>query len=246
MRNIRIQLKFVGTNYHGWQIQPNGVTVQQKLSEAVSSITNGDFSNLCGCGRTDAGVHAQKYFASFKTSSSISTSNIPLALNSKLPDDIVCVQAEEMPEEFDVSRDVTSKTYTYTIYNGEISDPFLFPFVYNVKFPLDVSKMHIAAKSFEGTHDFCGFAASGFTVKTTVRTIYSVDITKDDKIIQIKVCGNGFLYNMVRIIAGTLIAVGGGKIEPDQITDIINSKDRTRAGATAPAQGLCLTEVCYK
>ena len=245
MRNIKLILKFVGSAYHGWQIQKNGITVQETLADAVSFVTGEEFPKLVGCGRTDAGVHALEYVVSFKTESEIPAERLPLALNSRLPEDIVCIKAEDVSDDFDAAGSAVKKRYTYRILNAAIPDPFLTPYVYQVKFPLDILKMKKAAVHFEGTHDFLGFAAAGFTVKTTVRTIYSVDISKENDVITIDITGNGFLYNMVRIIAGTLISVGRGDIEPDMIPDIINSCDRKRAGITAPAKGLCLSEVYY-
>ncbi len=245
MRNIKLTLRYAGTRYHGWQIQPNGITVQEIIGDAVSFVTGGERCTVIGCGRTDAGVHASEYVASFKTSSGIPVSNLPPALNSRLPDDIVCTGAEEAAEDFDASRSAIKKRYTYRIFNSQIPDPFLFPYTHQVKIPLDIKKMKEAAMHFMGTHDFVGFAASGFTVKTTVRTIYSLEIKKEKDLISIDITGDGFLYNMVRIIAGTLVSVGAGKIKPEEIPDVINSRSRERAGVTLPAKGLCLSEVCY-
>ncbi len=245
MRNIKLTIRFNGSAYHGWQIQKNAITIQEVLAKAVSESLNEPIPKIVGCGRTDSGVHAQMYVANFKTESSVPADRIPLALNSKLPYDIVCLSAEEVEDAFDASGSAVKKCYTYRILNSKIPDPFLFPFTYHVKFPLDIDKMKQAAAHFVGTHDFVGFAASGFTVKTTIRTVYSVIINKDEDVITIEITGNGFLYNMVRIIAGTLISVGRGEIHPDMIPDIILSKDRDRAGITAPAKGLCLTEVFY-
>ncbi len=245
MRNIKLIIKFDGSKYHGWQVQNNGITVQQKLIDAIFSITGQEQLKLVGCGRTDAGVHALDYVANFYTTSNIPTEKIPYALNTHLPEDIVCIGAEDVDASFNASSSAKSKRYTYRILNSEFSDPFLKNYAYYVKFPLDVEKMQCAAQYFVGTHDFVGFAAAGYTVKTTIRTIYSLEITKNDRLIEINVTGNGFLYNMVRIIAGTLIGVGRGTIDAEDIPDIIKSCDRQRAGITAPAQGLCLSEVVY-
>ncbi len=245
MRNIKLTLRFAGTHYHGWQIQPNGITVQETLGNAISFVTGGERCTVVGCGRTDAGVHADMYIANFKTCSQVPAENFPAALNSRLPDDIVCIAATEETPEFDASRSAKKKRYTYRILNSSIPDPFLFPYTHQIKFPLDINKMKEAAAHFVGTHDFVGFAASGYTVKTTVRTIFSLDIEKDNDCITINVTGDGFLYNMVRIISGTLVGVGYGKIKPEEIPDIINSRCRERAGVTLPAKGLCLSEVFY-
>ena len=245
MRNIKLTLRFAGTNYHGWQIQPNGITIQETLGNAISFVTGGEKCTVVGCGRTDAGVHASEYVANFKTESMLPAENFPAALNSRLPDDIVCTAATEEIPEFDASRSAKKKRYTYRILNSSIPDPFLFPYTHQIKFSLDINKMKEAAAHFVGTHDFVGFAASGYTVKTTVRTIYSLDIEKKNDVISIDITGDGFLYNMVRIISGTLVGVGNRKIKPEDIPDIINSRCRERAGVTLPAKGLCLSEVFY-
>lgn len=242
--NIRLNLQFDGTNYHGWQIQPKKATVQGALKDAILKAT-GDDVTPNGCGRTDAGVHALGYVADFKTNSTIPCDRIPYAINTYLPDDIVCTGAEPANDDFSASYSAKAKTYRYTIDNGIFPDVFSQRFAWHYKYGIDIEKMKIGAEQFLGTHDFIGFARSGFTVKTTVRTIYAIKIGKNGNIITIDVTGNGFLYNMVRIIAGTLVFVGAGKIAPDAITDIINSKQRSMAGITAPAKGLCLKEVFY-
>ena len=242
--NVRINLQFDGTNYHGWQIQPGKPTVQGILSDAVYQIT-GERVTVHGCGRTDSGVHASGYVASFETNSTIPAEKIPFALNSKLPEDIICTSAMKATPSFLANRSAVAKTYRYTVDNNEFPDIFLQRFAWHYKYPLDETKMQVAAESFTGTHDFAGFASSGFSVKTTVRTIHSLNVEKKDNIITIDVTGNGFLYNMVRIIAGTLVYVGNGRIEAEDMPDIINSCCRQRAGITAPAKGLCLKEVFY-
>ena len=242
--NIRIDLQFDGTNYHGWQIQPDKPTVQGLLKEAIFKAT-GDNVTPEGCGRTDAGVHASGYVSNFRSDTSIPCDRLPYALNTYLPQDIVCSHAQYVDEDFSASRSATSKTYRYTIDNGTFSDVFADRFAWHYKYPIDIDKMRSASEHFLGTHDFIGFARSGFTVKTTVRTIYAIKIEQKGNIITIDVTGNGFLYNMVRIMAGTLVFAGAGKIKPEEIPGIISSKDRSKAGITAPPQGLCLKEVFY-
>ena len=244
MRNIKLMLQYDGTAYHGWQIQKNAVTVQETVREAIQKITGADI-NPTGCGRTDAGVHAENYVCNFCTESSVPVEKFPYALNSILPDDIVCIGAWEESDGFHAKNSARGKRYVYRILNRSFPDAFLCRYTWHVKYPLDVKKMQEAAKAFAGEHDFIGFASSGFTVKTTVREIYSLDVTCDNDIITIDVKGNGFLYNMVRIIAGTLVFAGSGKINPADMADIIASRDRNRAGMTAPPQGLCLKEVYY-
>lgn len=243
-KNIRISLRFDGTDFHGWQIQPGKATIQGELCRAIKQITKEDVT-VYGCGRTDAGVHARNYIASFMTESNIPPERIPYALNASLPDGIVCTGSEIADIGFNAARSAVGKTYIYTIDNGEFPDAFLLRYAWHCRYQLDVDAMRRAAKCFCGTHDFIGFAASGFTVKTTVRTINSLDIAQHDDKIIITVTGNGFLYNMVRIIVGTLVYVGSGRISPDDIPQIIESRDRSMAGITAPAKGLCLKEVFY-
>lgn len=242
--NIKLYLRFDGSNYHGWQVQPNGMTVQQALSDAIFAVT-GEKILPCGCGRTDAGVHASGYVCSFTINSTIPPERIPYALNVHLPDDIICIRAEESEDGFTANRSAVGKTYRYTIDNGEFPDVFQRRYAWHYKHSLDIDAMKAAAGAFVGTHNFIGFAASGFSVKTTVRTIHSVNIEKNGSIITIDVTGNGFLYNMVRIIAGTLVYCGAGRINPADMPAIIASCQRDRAGITAPAKGLCLKEVFY-
>ena len=242
--NVKLTIQYDGTAYHGWQIQAGDITIQEELTKALKSIT-GENIKVKGCGRTDSGVHAERYICNFYTESRIPANRYPYALNSKLPRDIVCKAAEFEDEEFDSNRSAVSKRYIYRIYNSDIPDAFAGRYSWQYKYKLDDEKMRKAAKAFIGEHDFIGFASSGFTVKTTVRTIYSLDVKREGDMITIDVCGNGFLYNMVRIIAGTLVFVGIGKINPEDMPEIINSKCRERAGVTAPAHGLCLKEVYY-
>ncbi len=242
--NVKLTIQYDGTAYHGWQIQAGDITIQEELTKALKSIT-GENIKVKGCGRTDSGVHAEKYICNFYTESRIPADRYPYALNSKLPRDIVCKAAEFEDEEFDSNRSAVSKRYIYRIYNSDIPDAFAGRYSWQYKYKLDDKKMRKASEAFIGEHDFIGFASSGFTVKTTVRTIYSLDVKREGDMITIDVYGNGFLYNMVRIIAGTLVFVGSGKINPEDMPEIINSKCRERAGVTAPAHGLCLKEVYY-
>ncbi len=243
--NIKLNLQYDGTEYHGWQIQKNGVTVQETVKNAVEKVT-GENVTLIGCGRTDAGVHAENYICNFHTSASIPPDKYPYALNAALPSDIVCFGACEAQDDFDAARSAVKKRYVYRILNREFPDAILCRYAWHCRHSLDTEKMHEAAAAFLGEHDFIGFASSGFSVKTTVREIYSLDVTRKDDLITVDITGNGFLYNMVRIITGTLVSVGGGKLDPADMADIIASRDRERAGITAPAKGLCLKEVYYR
>lgn len=244
MRNIKLILQYDGTAYHGWQIQPNGITVQETVQNAIKAIVGTDVK-VTGCGRTDSGVHAGSYVCNFFSDTLIPAEKLAGAINSKLPRDIVCKGAEDMPEEFNSKNSAVKKRYTYKILNSAYNDAFMRNYVWHYRGKLDLDAMKKAAQAFIGEHDFVGFASSGFSVKTTVRTIYSLDVIKEDDLIKIDVVGNGFLYNMVRIIAGTLLYVGTGKIKAEDMEDIIASCDRERAGITAPPEGLCLSEVYY-
>ncbi len=242
--NIKLNLKYDGTAYHGWQIQKNAVTVQEILKNALAKITGENIMPI-GCGRTDTGVHAENYVCNFHTSSSVPPDRFSYALNALLPNDIVCFNSEAISDSFHAKNSAVKKRYVYRILCREFPDAFLCRYAWHFKYPLNLDKMQNASNAFIGEHDFIGFASSGFTVKTTTRTIYSLDVTRENDIITIDVTGNGFLYNMVRIIAGTLVFAGCGKINPDDMTDIIASSDRRRAGITAPPQGLFLREVYY-
>lgn len=242
--NIKLKLQYDGTNYHGWQIQKNGVTIQQTLTDAIAAVT-GERVTVIGCGRTDAGVHAMNYVCNFRTSSRVPSDKYPYALNSHLPDDIRVFEAEEAEEDFHASDCAVKKRYVYRILNSGINDAFLGKYAWHVKTPLDIDAMRKASKAFLGEHDFIGFASSGMSVKTTVRTIYSLDIVKEGNLLTLDICGNGFLYNMVRIIAGTLVYIGTGRLDPLDMERIIASKCRDEAGITAPAHGLFLKEVYY-
>lgn len=243
MKNIKLTLQFDGSAYHGWQTQKNAVTVQEIIENAIFKIT-GIKTPVIGCGRTDAGVHAKGFVCNFKSDTSIPAKRFSYALNSRLPHDIVCTSAEIMPDNFHSAFSAKGKRYTYYICNAPFPD--IFSHSWHYRYPLDINAMQKAADAFVGTHDFIGFASSGFTVSTTVRTIYSLTVTKKNDIIAIDVTGNGFLYNMVRIIAGTLAFSGSGKISPDEMPNIIASRARDRAGITAPADGLFLSEVYYE
>ncbi|MCH5184751.1 MAG: tRNA pseudouridine(38-40) synthase TruA [Oscillospiraceae bacterium] len=244
MKNIKLCVQFDGTDYHGWQIQKNARTVQETLENAVSSLT-GTGVRITGCGRTDSGVHAVNFVCNFFSDTSVPPEKLPFALNHRLPGDIICKKAEYADENFHSKNSARAKTYVYKIFNDSFPDVFSQRYSWHIKDPLDTGAMSLAAKGFLGEHDFMGFASSGFSVKTTVRTVYSLNVDTDGKNITVSVTGNGFLYNMVRIIAGTLVFAGLGKINPADISDIINSKDRTRAGITAPPNGLFLKEVYY-
>lgn len=245
MRNIKLTIEYDGTNYHGWQIQKNANTVQETIEKAISKLLDNKIG-LVGCSRTDVGVHAYSQVAHFLTNSSIPEDKFSYAINNLLPEDIVIRQSEEVSKAFHSRYCAKGKKYRYLIYNEAHASAIMRNRAYHVRPQLDFEKMKRSAKHFSGQHDFAAFQATGGQVRSTVREIYNIAVfKKEDNLIAIEVSGNGFLYNMVRIIAGTLIYVGIGKIDANEIPQIIGSLDRTRAGKTAPAHGLYLMEIYY-
>lgn len=244
MRNIKLVIEYDGKNFNGWQKQPNKLNIQGEIEKAIGEIT-GEEIELIASGRTDAGVHSLGQVANFKTNSKIDIEKFPYAINSKLKKSIVIKSAEEVPERFHSRYSVHSKTYRYTINNSKFGTALYRDMEYHFPIKLDENKMQEAAKYFEGEHDFKAFKASGTSSKSSVRIIYKAVVKRQDDRVIIELTGNGFLYNMVRIIAGTLVDVGIGKIEPEEIKNIIEEKDRKKAGKTLPARGLCLLEVQY-
>lgn len=244
MRNIKLTIEYDGTNYLGWQKQKVGNTIQGTIEEAIKVLTN-EISEVVGSSRTDAGVHAKGFVANFKTNSKIPADKYREAINHKLPSDIVILKSEEVNDEFHSRYNSRGKTYSYSILNREVPCAINRNYLYHVKKKLDIESMRKACKYFIGTHDFTAFKTSGSSVKTTVRTIFDLYIEEKDDIIKIYVTGDGFLYNMVRIIVGTLIMVGFNKIEPEEIKNIIADKEREKAGICVPAIGLSLEKVYY-
>ncbi|MCX7903673.1 MAG: tRNA pseudouridine(38-40) synthase TruA [Caloramator sp.] len=244
MKNIKIVIEYDGTRYCGWQRQKNGVSIQETIEGAIEKVT-GEKIEIIGSSRTDAGVHAKGQVANFYTSSSIPSEKICYAINSFLPDDIVILSSEEVPQDFHSRYNSKGKRYSYTILNRRMPSALLKNYSAHIPYELNFEDMIRASRYFLGEHDFSAFKSTGSSVKGSVRNIRGLDLIKDEDIIKMYIEANGFLYNMVRIIAGTLIEVGRGRIKPDDIPLIIESKDRKKAGPTAPAQGLCLEKVYY-
>ena len=244
MRNIKIVIEYDGKKFGGWQKQPNKLNIQGEIEKAIEEIT-GETVELDASGRTDAGVHSWGQTANFKTNSKIELSKIAVAINSKLKQSIRIIKAEEVDEKFHARYSCKGKKYRYVINNSKYGSAIYRDLEYHMPIKLNVEDMKKAIKYFEGEHDFKGFKASGTSSKSSVRTIYTAEVLEDGERIIIELEGNGFLYNMVRIISGTILDVGLGKIRPEEIPEIINSKDRTRAGKTLPPQGLYLVEVYY-
>ena len=244
MRNIKIVIEYNGKGFNGWQKQPTKLNIQGEIERAIFEVT-GEKVELYASGRTDAGVHSFGQTANFKIENPIPTNKIPLALNSKLKKTIVIKSAEEVDEKFHARYNCKGKKYRYIINNGMCPSAIYHDLEYHFPIKLDVNAIKEASKYFIGEHDFKAFRASGTSSKSSVRIIYNIDIVQDGDRIFIDYTGNGFMYNMVRILTGTLVDVGIGKIKPDQIPEIIESKDRSKAGKTLPAGGLYLMEVYY-
>lgn len=245
MKRIKLTIAYDGTNYCGWQVQPNGITVEEVVNKALKKLIGEDIQ-VIGASRTDSGVHALGNVAVFDTHTTIPPERISYALNQRLPEDIVIVKSEEVAEDFHPRYCDCSKTYEYHILNTRIPIPTKRLTNYFVSYDLDVEKMRKAAGYLIGEHDFVSFCNVRTDVEDTVRTVTELEILKDGEEITIRISGNGFLYNMVRIIVGTLIRVGRGFYEPEKVKEILEAKDRKAAGVTAPPHGLILAEIRYE
>lgn len=245
MRNIALKLMYNGTRYHGWQVQKSDLTVAGVLEGELSGLA-GKRVHLTGAGRTDAGVHAERYIANFRTDMTIPLDRLPLAINVRLPEDIAVQAAFEVPDDFSAISSCLKKEYTYRIYNSHISNPFYVHRAYFYPKRLDEGVMDAAARMFEGTHDFAAVRSLGTDVKSTVRTVYYCNVSRRGDLLELKVCANGFLYNMVRAITGTVLYAAEGKLTPCDIPAILDSGNRTLAGPTVPPGGLYLTRLWYE
>lgn len=244
VRNIVMIVQYDGTDYAGFQRQPDVPTIQGELEDALSRLL-GEPVHLRAASRTDAGVHALGQVVSFTTSNPIPTDNLPRALNGMLPTAVSVVSAAEAPAEFHPRFDAIGKQYTYRILNRQVPSPFICRYAWHVPEPLDRAAMEEAAEFLVGEHDFAAFCASGSSVRSTVRNLYRLDLDENADVIEARLAADGFLYMMVRIIIGTLVEVGRGRMYPAAVADILASRDRRRAGPTAPPQGLCLVRVDY-
>jgi len=246
MRNIKLIIEYDGTNYCGWQTQENGPSIQESIEAALMKLT-GEAIRINGSGRTDAGVHARGQVANFFTSSTIPGNKFSYALNNLLPEDIVIKASSEAEADFHARFSALGKKYSYHIINSKFPSALYRNYAYHINYceRLDISRLEKAARAFVGTYDFAGFMAAGSKVKDTVRTIYELSVEAEGEMLRLSYKGSGFLYNMVRIITGTLLYAGIGRIDPGSIKEIILSKDRDRAGITVPPCGLYLEEVYY-
>lgn len=245
MRNIKILIAYDGTAYHGWQNQLKRATIQETIENALRVVMKQKV-DLTGSGRTDSGVHALGQVANFKADTKIPEDKIKIALNANLTADIRILDSVDVSMDFNARFNALDKTYMYQIYNDKVSNPFYSRYSYFVPQILDVGKMEEALELIVGTHDFKGFMASGSQTKTTVRTVYDAYLIKEGNLIKIYIKGNGFLYNMVRIIAGTLIDIGKGLKDSSCIERALIEKDRTVLGQTAAPEGLFLINVNYR
>lgn len=245
MRNILLEITFNGSFYHGWQIQNNATTVQQTLKETIEKLTNEQIV-LNGCSRTDAGVHANSFCCNFKTDSTIPSHKFADALNANLPSNIVVKKSEEVLMDFHSRYDCKAKRYIYKILNSKNKNPFKDKLIYYYPYEIDVELLNEQSSDFVGEYDFTSFCASGSEVESKVRKIYDFTVERKDDEVIFSVTGNGFLYNMVRIMVGTLLDINSGKIQKDTIKEIIKKKSRDSAGITVSGEGLYLDKVYYE
>ncbi len=244
MRTVKMTIAYRGTRYHGFQRQPNAVTVQGELEKQLSRVLNGQTA-VYGCSRTDTGVHANQFVLHFHTEREIRCKNLVRAMNGWLPPDISVLSAEDVHADFHARFDCKGKEYLYRIHNHESKNPFLTDLAFHYRRPMDIEKMRHAAQAVIGTHDFHSFCAQATEEDRCIRTIYDVSVEKQADTVEILVSGDGFLYNMVRIFVGTLLDINEGKLSPDAMPEILAAKDRLAAGRTAMAHGLYLNRVFY-
>lgn len=244
MRNLKVRISYRGTAYHGFQRQENAVSVQNILEDRLSRLTASDVK-INGCSRTDTGVHANEYYFSFKTMHGIPCENIVRGMNSLLPPDIAVLGCEEADDDFHARYSCIGKEYVYKILNSKIRSPFMNDLAFQYPYQLDIEVMNAAARHIVGTHDFLCFCGALGIKENTVRTVNDCNVSRDGDIVTVTVSGDGFLYNMVRIIVGTLIYVNEGRLSADDIPSIIESRDRNNAGITAKPHGLYLNRVFY-
>lgn len=244
MRRLLVTIRYDGSAYHGYQVQSNALTVQEVFQNAVQKVF-GKRLDVKGCSRTDSGVHANMYCISFDTDMNISNESVILALNTYLPEDVAAYDCKEVDMDFHPRYNCKSKEYIYKIYNGKYRNPFYAKYAFWYRWNIDAEYLNNEAQAFVGKYDYSGFCSIKSDVEDTVREIYSFKVWREDDFVFFKVCGDGFLYNMVRIMVGTLLFVSEGKIKSGELKSIILSKDRKKAGKTAPPQGLYLNNVSY-
>lgn len=244
MRNFKVIMAYNGANYHGFQRQNNALAIQQVVEAALEKLI-GEKITINGCSRTDAGVHARDYCFNFSTNNNITCNGLVLGMNNILPDDIAILHCEEVDATFHARFCCTGKEYEYIIHNSRIKNPFYNNTAYRYWYPIDEKKLEKAAQDYVGKHDFKAFCSSDCDKDNTIRTMYYFHVKRKNDMVHFNVFGDGFLYNMVRIMVGTLLYINEGKICENEIPQLIANKDRTKAGITVPPQGLYLNKVCY-
>ncbi len=244
MKRVLLTIAYDGTDYHGWQVQPNGITVQEVLQKGLCELL-GTKTGATGCSRTDSGVHAKQFCCHVDCDDNIPDDAFIRGLSAKLPSDIAVIDCKTVASDFHARYNALGKTYVYNILNSKIKDPFLERYYWRIERELDIDKMNEFCGKIVGKHDFYAFSSSGRTVEDTVRTVKECFVTKRDNKVKLQITADGFLYNMVRIIVGTAVAVSDGKIDPNYTEKILAEKKRENAGITAPAKGLFLEKVIY-
>lgn len=245
MAKVLLTLRYIGTQYHGWQVQPNGVTVQETLQDALERVS-GIRPSVTGCSRTDAGVHAYRFYCTTDKPERMTCEKLLQALNAVLPSDVSVIACREVDDTFHPRYSAHGKRYVYRIHNGAVRNPFEDPYSLWVRSPLDEKDMDAVAKLFVGTHDFSAFCSAGSSVKDKVRTVKRSTVERQGDLITYTVEADGFLYNMVRIFVGTILDVTAGRLSEEDVKTALKTGNRDLAGATAPAQGLFLDEVWYE
>lgn len=244
MKRVLLTIAYDGTDYHGWQVQPNGITVQEVLQKGLCELL-GTKTGATGCSRTDSGVHAKQFCCHVDCDDNIPEDAFIRGLSAKLPSDIAVIDCKTVASDFHARYNALGKTYVYNILNSKIKDPFLERYYWRIERELDIDKMNEFCGKIVGKHDFYAFSSSGRTVEDTVRTVKECFVTKRDNKVKLQITADGFLYNMVRIIVGTAVAVSDGRIDPNYTEKILAEKKRENAGITAPAKGLFLEKVIY-
>ena len=244
MKRVLLTIAYDGTDYHGWQVQPNGITVQEVLQKGLCELL-GTKTGATGCSRTDSGVHAKQFCCHVDCDDNIPDDAFIRGLSAKLPSNIAVIDCKTVASDFHARYNALGKTYVYNILNSKIKDPFLERYYWRIERELDIDKMNEFCGKIVGKHDFYAFSSSGRTVEDTVRTVKECFVTKRDNKVKLQITADGFLYNMVRIIVGTAVAVSDGKIDPNYTEKILAEKKRENAGITAPAKGLFLEKVIY-
>ena len=244
MKRVLLTIAYDGTDYHGWQVQPNGITVQEVLQKGLCELL-GTKTGATGCSRTDSGVHAKQFCCHVDCDNNIPDDAFIRGLSAKLPSNIAVIDCKTVASDFHARYNALGKTYVYNILNSKIKDPFLERYYWRIERELDIDKMNEFCGKIVGKHDFYAFSSSGRTVEDTVRTVKECFVTKRDNKVKLQITADGFLYNMVRIIVGTAVAVSDGKIDPNDTEKILAEKKRENAGITAPAKGLFLEKVIY-